>query len=148
MTIWAALCLVLFLITFFTTKERIQPIVETKSSPKEDFVDLLKNGPWIALVCYTVFNFGMLTLRGGAHFNYYHHYVDKAAIAALRCGSASRAVERVSTMVCGSSSSARTNSQSWSSAVPGPWQALSSSASRRRQKSSMRVCSISPLPSK
>lgn len=80
MTIWAVLCLVLFLITFFTTKERIQPIVETKSSPKEDFADLLKNGPWIALVVYTVFNFGMLTLRGGAHFNYYHHYVDKAAM--------------------------------------------------------------------
>ncbi|MFG6462583.1 MFS transporter [Roseateles sp. DXS20W] len=80
MTIWAALCLVLFLITFVTTKERIKPIVETQSSPREDFADLLKNGPWIALVAYTVFNFGMLTLRGGAHFNYYHHYVDKAAM--------------------------------------------------------------------
>lgn len=80
MTIWAAACLVLFLITFFTTKERIQPIVETQASPRQDFVDLLKNGPWLALVCYTVFNFGMLALRGGAHFNYYHHYVDKAAM--------------------------------------------------------------------
>jgi Na+/melibiose symporter-like transporter len=80
MTIWAAVCLVLFLVTFFTTRERIQPIVETRTSPKQDFLDLLKNGPWIALVVYTVFNFGMLALRGGAHYNYYHHYADKAAM--------------------------------------------------------------------
>ncbi|MBL8276521.1 MAG: MFS transporter [Pelomonas sp.] len=80
MTIWAVLCLVLFMVTFFTTKERIQPLVEVKSSPKQDFLDLLKNGPWVALVAYTVFNFGMLAMRGGAHYNYYHHYVDKAAM--------------------------------------------------------------------
>lgn len=80
MTIWALLCLVLFMVTFFTTKERIQPLVEVKASPTQDFVDLLKNRPWIALVAYTVFNFGMLSMRGGAHYNYYHHYVDKAAM--------------------------------------------------------------------
>ena len=80
MTIWAVLCLVLFMVTFFTTQERIKPIVETHASPKQDFLDLLKNGPWVALVAYTVFNFAMLSLRGGAHYNYYHHYVDKAAM--------------------------------------------------------------------
>jgi Na+/melibiose symporter-like transporter len=80
MTLWAAACLVLFLITFFTTQERVKPIVETHASPKQDFADLLKNGPWIALVAYTVFQFAMLSLRGGAHYNYYHHYADKAAM--------------------------------------------------------------------
>ncbi|HYC71431.1 MAG TPA: MFS transporter [Opitutaceae bacterium] len=80
MTIWAVLCLVLFLVTFFTTRERIKPVVQVKSSPKQDFLDLLKNGPWIALICYTVFHFGMLAFRGGAHYNYYHHYADKAAM--------------------------------------------------------------------
>jgi len=80
MTIWAAACLLLFLVTFFTTRERIQPIAEAQSSPRQDFADLLKNGPWIALALYTVFHFGMLALRGGAHYNYYHHYADKAAM--------------------------------------------------------------------
>jgi GPH family glycoside/pentoside/hexuronide:cation symporter len=80
MTIWAVLCFVLFLVTFFTTKERIQPVVETKSSPKQDFLDLLKNKPWIALFIYTAFHFAMLTFRGGAHYNYYHHYADKGAM--------------------------------------------------------------------
>ncbi len=80
MTLWAAVCLVLFLVTFFTTRERIKPVVETKSSPRQDFADLLRNSPWIALVCYTVFHFAMLAYRGGAHYNYYHHYADKAAM--------------------------------------------------------------------
>ena len=65
MTIWAVLCFVLFLITFFTTKERIQPVAQAKSSIKQDFSDLLKNAPWIALIAYTVFNFAMLAFRGG-----------------------------------------------------------------------------------
>jgi GPH family glycoside/pentoside/hexuronide:cation symporter len=80
MTIWAVLCLVLFMVTFFTTKERIKPVAEVQASPKQDFADLLKNGPWIALVAYTVFNFAMLAYRGGAHYNYYHHFADKAAM--------------------------------------------------------------------
>jgi sugar (Glycoside-Pentoside-Hexuronide) transporter len=80
MTLWAVLCLILFLITFFTTKERIKPVVEAKSSVKQDFADLLNNAPWIALICYTVFNFSMLAFRGGAHYNYYHHFADKAAM--------------------------------------------------------------------
>jgi len=80
MTLWAVLCFVLFLITFLTTKERIKPVVETKSSPKQDFADLLKNGPWLALFIYTGFHFAMLTFRGGAHYNYYHHYADKGAM--------------------------------------------------------------------
>src|SRR5512136_363046 len=44
MMIWAVLCLVLFLVTFATTRERIQPPRTTKSSPKQDFLDLLQNG--------------------------------------------------------------------------------------------------------
>ena len=80
MTIWAVACLVLFMVTFFSTKERIKPVVAVQSSPLQDFSDLLKNGPWLALVLYTVFHFGMLALRGGAHYNYYHHYADPASM--------------------------------------------------------------------
>lgn len=80
MTIWAVLCLVLFLVTFLSTKERIKPVTETKSSARQDFRDLLKNRPWIALVAYTIFNFAMLSFRGGAAYNYFHHYADKTAM--------------------------------------------------------------------
>ncbi|HMP83690.1 MAG TPA: MFS transporter [Verrucomicrobiota bacterium] len=80
MTIWAVLCLVLFVITFFTTRERIQPVVETKSSPKQDFVDLLKNVPWRVMAVMTLIHFAILSFRGGALYNYYHYYADKAAM--------------------------------------------------------------------
>ena len=80
MTIWAVLCFVLFLVTFFTTKERIQPVSETKSTPKEDFRNLLKNGPWYALLAFTVFNFALLTYRGSAHYNLYQRFADKGAM--------------------------------------------------------------------
>jgi len=80
MTIWAVLCLVLFVITFLTTRERIQPVATEKSSPKQDFLDLLKNGPWKIMFCWTLVHFAILSFRGGALYNYYHHYADKVAM--------------------------------------------------------------------
>jgi len=80
MTIWAVLCLVLFIITFLSTKERIQPVNPVKASPKQDFVDLLKNSPWWVMAIMTLVHFGILSYRGGALYNYYHHYADKASM--------------------------------------------------------------------
>jgi GPH family glycoside/pentoside/hexuronide:cation symporter len=80
MTLWAALCLVLFLITFATTRERLQPARAEQSSPKQDFLDLLKNGPWKIMFCWTLVHFAILSFRGGALYSYYHHYADKAAM--------------------------------------------------------------------
>jgi Na+/melibiose symporter-like transporter len=80
MTIWAVLCLILFMITFLSTRERIQPVNPTKSSPLQDFADLIKNGPWKVMALMTLVHFAILSFRGGALYNYYHHYADKAAM--------------------------------------------------------------------
>lgn len=80
MTIWAVICLILFLITFLTTRERIKPPPQQKSSPKQDFTDLLKNSPWKIMWCWTLVHFAILTFRGGAQYNYFFHYADKAAM--------------------------------------------------------------------
>ena len=80
MTLWAGLCLVLFLITFLGTRERIQPAQEQNTSPKKDFLDLLKNTPWRVMAIMTLIHFGILSFRGGALYNYYHHYADPAAM--------------------------------------------------------------------
>ena len=80
MTLWAGLCLVLFLITFLATRERVQPVREEKSSPRQDFADLLKNIPWRVMFIMTLIHFAILSFRGGALYNYYHHYADKAAM--------------------------------------------------------------------
>ena len=80
MGLWAIVCPILFLITFATTKERIKPVTQTQSSPKEDFANLLKSRPWIVMVAMTFVSFAILSFRGGALYNYYHHYADKAAM--------------------------------------------------------------------
>jgi glycoside/pentoside/hexuronide:cation symporter, GPH family len=80
MSIWAVLCLVLFLITFLTTRERIQPISREKTPPRQDFADLLKNRPWIVMFFMTLIHFAILSLRGNALYNYYHYYADKPAL--------------------------------------------------------------------
>ena len=80
MSIWAALCLVLFMITFLSTKERIQPMTQEKSSPLHDFRDLVKNSPWRIMWIMTMIHFGILSFRGGANYYYYHQYADKAAM--------------------------------------------------------------------
>ena len=80
MTIWAVICLVLFFITFSTTRERLAPVVETKSSAKQDFKDLIKNSPWVVMFVMTLVHFSIMSFRGGALYNYYHQYADKAAM--------------------------------------------------------------------
>jgi glycoside/pentoside/hexuronide:cation symporter, GPH family len=80
MGIWAIVCLVCFIITFATTKERIQPEPKQKSSAKQDFGDLFKNRPWLVMFVLTLVHFAILSLRGSAHYNYYHSFADKGAM--------------------------------------------------------------------
>ena len=80
MGIWAVVCVVFFLITFATTRERIEPAVEHKSTPQQDFADLLRNSPWIVMFIMTLIHFSILSLKGGAFYNYYHYYADKTAL--------------------------------------------------------------------
>ncbi len=82
MTLWAVLCFVLFLITFFTTKERIQPPPRQKTSIAQDFSDLFANHPWWIMFGMTLVHFAILSGRGGAMYNYYQHYADKDAMFA------------------------------------------------------------------
>jgi len=80
MGIWAALCVLLFFITFLTCKERIEPAVEHKSTVKQDFADLIRNGPWITMFLLTLIHFTIVGLKGGAYYNYYRYFADKGAL--------------------------------------------------------------------
>jgi Na+/melibiose symporter-like transporter len=71
---------VLFVLTFLATRERIEPPQEATTSPKRDFLDLLKNSPWRVMAVMTLVHFAILSFRGGALYNYYHHYADKNAM--------------------------------------------------------------------
>lgn len=73
----------MLLITFFTTKERIMPSPEQKSTLKEDFSDLVRNRPWVIMLLLTILVFITLALKGGMYVYYFENYLDKVAIGAF-----------------------------------------------------------------
>lgn len=80
MTWLAIIGTVMLLITFFTTKERIVPKPEQKSSLKEDLGDLFKNRPWVIMLVLTTLVFITLAMKGGSYVYYFKNYVDKATL--------------------------------------------------------------------
>ena len=80
MTLWASICIVLLLITFLSTRERIQPDPRQKVDAKQDFGNLLKNGPWIAMFIVTLAHFITLAMKGGTLLYYFRYYVDKESL--------------------------------------------------------------------
>lgn len=81
MTWMAAIGTVMLLITFLTTRERIIPKLEQKSSIKDDVSDLSKNRPWLIMLVLTIFVFITLAMKGGSYVYYFNNYVDKASLA-------------------------------------------------------------------
>jgi glycoside/pentoside/hexuronide:cation symporter, GPH family len=81
--IFSALAVVLFLITFATTKERIQPPPGQTSSVGQHFADLLKNGPWLTMFFLTLVLFITLAMRGSVVPYYFSYYVDKASLSGV-----------------------------------------------------------------
>lgn len=81
MTWMAIVGTVMLLITFFTTRERIVPSVEQKSSIKDDLSDLMGNKPWLIMLSLTILVFITLAMKGGSYVFYFNNYVDKVALA-------------------------------------------------------------------
>jgi sugar (glycoside-pentoside-hexuronide) transporter len=77
MGIFSALAVVFFVITFFTTKERVQPDPTQKSSIRQDFADLGRNRPWLAVFALTIFVFITLAMRGGVMVYYFKYFVQR-----------------------------------------------------------------------
>lgn len=77
MTVLAIVGTIMLLITFFTTKERVIPKPEQKSSLKEDLGDLVNNRPWVIMLLVTTLIFVTLAMKGGAYVYYFENYVDK-----------------------------------------------------------------------
>ncbi|MDA9669619.1 glycoside-pentoside-hexuronide (GPH):cation symporter [Flavobacteriaceae bacterium] len=76
MTWLAVIGTVMLLITFFTTRERIIPKPDQKSSVREDLADLIKNRPWLIMLTLTTLLFITLAMKGGSYVYYFKNYVD------------------------------------------------------------------------
>jgi Na+/melibiose symporter-like transporter len=77
MTWLAIIGTIMLLITFFTTKERIIPTEEQKSSVVEDVKDLLTNRPWLIMLILTTLTFISLAMKGGSYVYYFENYIDE-----------------------------------------------------------------------
>jgi Na+/melibiose symporter-like transporter len=83
MTWLAIIGTIMLLITFFTTRERIVPKPEQKSSLKEDLGDLFKNRPWVIMLVLTTLVFITLAMKGGSYVYYFKNYVDKESLTSF-----------------------------------------------------------------
>ena len=94
MAILSVIAVGLFVITFFTVKERIRPDPRQESSVVRDFASLAKNGPWIALFALTIVVFIGFTMRSGSMVYYFKYFVGREDLfsAFNVCGLASTIV--------------------------------------------------------
>lgn len=73
---------ILMFLTFYTTKERIQPPKEQKNNLKKDFKDLISNKPWLVLLVigllFNVYN----SIKQGIVIIYFTHYLNNQLLGA------------------------------------------------------------------
>ncbi len=73
--IFSIISFALFMVTFFTTKERVAPPKGQQESLKEDFQNLLKNRPWVILFFVGVISFIMFALQNLSIAYYFKYYI-------------------------------------------------------------------------
>ncbi len=74
MGIFGAAIVVFNLITFATTRERVQPDPKQQASLGEDLKNVFTCGPWLIMFILTLLIFTMLVVRGSS-LNYFANYV-------------------------------------------------------------------------
>jgi len=77
MVLYASVATVLFLITFSTTKERIQPPKGQDTKPIDDIKDLLNNRPWIILFVLAMIIMMTIVFRGSSATYYFKYFVER-----------------------------------------------------------------------
>ena len=79
----AVICVILFVLTFALTRERVKPIKEKQAKLKEDLRDLAKNKPWWILlgagIAALVFN----SIRDGATVYYFKYFIVEESFTSV-----------------------------------------------------------------
>jgi len=82
MGLLSVLSVIFFIISFFATKERIQPDPQQQTSLGQDLADLFSNGAWVALFLVTLFYFAAIVVRGNVMLPYFRFVVGNANLFA------------------------------------------------------------------
>jgi GPH family glycoside/pentoside/hexuronide:cation symporter len=75
MAIFAAGSVLMFWVTFATTKERVEPPPGQKTNVLEELRELFRNWPWITLLITSVFSTTFVALRSGSTLFYFKYVV-------------------------------------------------------------------------
>ncbi len=78
--IFAVVAVICCIITFLTTRERIVPTAEQKSTIGEDLTDLTRNKPWIIMLFLTILVFITLAMKGGSYIYFFKNYMNQQSI--------------------------------------------------------------------
>lgn len=74
-TVFAVIAILLFLLCFFWTRERVAPIKQANNRLKDDMRDLLRNKPWWILIGAGIGVLICNSIRDGAAIYYFKYYV-------------------------------------------------------------------------
>ncbi|HWA28710.1 MAG TPA: MFS transporter [Lacunisphaera sp.] len=75
MAIFAVASVVMFLVTFATTHERVTPPPQQKTNAREELGELFRNWPWLMLLTASVFSNAFSALRAGSTL-FFFKYVE------------------------------------------------------------------------
>ena len=75
--LFSVISFIMFMITFKTTKERVQPLKSQKESLKEDLQNLFKNRPWVILFFVGIISFIMFAMQNLSIAYYFKYYIGK-----------------------------------------------------------------------
>lgn len=81
MAIFAVLATVMLLITFLSTRERIQPPRDQQTSLKRDLLDLLRNRPWLVISVITILQLIAIVVRESSVVYYFKYLVGNEGLA-------------------------------------------------------------------
>lgn len=77
MSLYGGLATLTFIVTFLTTKERISPPRNQRTTPLRDVLDLIASKPWVVLFFLAMIVMLTITTRGGSSYYYLKYYVGR-----------------------------------------------------------------------
>jgi GPH family glycoside/pentoside/hexuronide:cation symporter len=86
MGIYSALAIIMFMICFFNTRERVVSVSQENNKMLDDLKDLVTNLPWILLTCVAILTLIFVCVRSGAQIYYLKYYLVEAELFGIKMG--------------------------------------------------------------
>jgi GPH family glycoside/pentoside/hexuronide:cation symporter len=80
LAIYGVVAVILLLITFLSTHERIQPIAKEKTSVTRDLGDIMQNVPWMLLFAVTILFILFVCIRSSVTAHYFKYYIGEQEV--------------------------------------------------------------------